>query len=166
MSDSKALDHASSSSSSSSSSPPANRQHDRLSAAKANIKFLVDPKTGPQPQQLRTRAFLRSVRYLTIFLFWRLVRYAKYAAVGALTAAVASTAIGSVVSGAAFVVAPTGLLGGATVGIVWAVAKFGWRRVHAKPRKGSQHHDGDPRTDEREDAEQTLAKREARVEPW
>lgn len=33
-----------------------------LSQAKANIKFLIDPKTGPQPNQLRTRAFLRSLR--------------------------------------------------------------------------------------------------------
>nr|POE98786.1 hypothetical protein CFP56_73664 [Quercus suber] len=92
-------------------------QQNRLAAAKTSIKFMLDPQTGPQPTQLRTRAFLRSLRYVTIFLFWRLVRYAKYAAVGALVAAVGSTAIGSVLSGAAFVVAPTGILGGAGVGL-------------------------------------------------
>ena len=141
-----------------------------FSQAKANIKFLIDPQKGPQPSQLRTRAFLRSLRYILVFSFWRLVRYAKYAAVGALTAAVASTAIGSVVSGAAFVIAPTGILGGAGVGLVWAVAKFGWRRAHKKLKKG-EHHGGDPRKDERDDAE--VGKREAdvrvptaRVEPW
>lgn len=141
-----------------------------LSQAKANIKFLIDPTTGPQPTQLRTRAFLRSLRYIIVFGFWRLIRYAKYAAAGALTAAVASTAIGSVVSGAAFVIAPTGILGGAGVGLVWAVAKFGWRRAHKKLREG-KHHDGDARNDERDDAETWNRATEvrlptARVEPW
>jgi len=78
-----------------------------LDKAKTAIKFLIDPQNGPQPTRLRTRAFLRSLRYLTIFAFWRLVRYAKYAAVGAIAAAVSGSVIGSVVSGAAFVVAPT-----------------------------------------------------------
>lgn len=106
-----------------------------------------------------------------MFSFWRLVRYAKYAAVGALTAAVASTVIGSVMSAAAFVIAPTGILGGAGVGLVWAVAKFGWRRAHKKLLNQGEHHGGDPRKDERGDAETGQREAEvrspsARVEPW
>lgn len=146
-------------------------ENDALSKSKVAIKFLVDPKTGPQPTHLRTRTILRSLRYVTIFIFWRLVRYAKYAAVGAIVAAVSGTAIGSVASGAAFLLAPTGILGGAGVGLLWAVGRFGWRRARA--RMDRRHHDesGDPRKDEQEDAhegaiEQERAIRLPRAEPW
>ncbi|RMY91702.1 hypothetical protein D0861_02928 [Hortaea werneckii] len=146
-------------------------EHDTLSKSKVAIKFLVDPKTGPQPTHLRTRTILRSLRYATIFIFWRLVRYAKYAAVGAIVAAVSGTAIGSVASGAAFLLAPTGILGGAGVGLLWAIGRFGWRRARA--RMDRRHHDesGDPRKDEQEDAhegavEQERAIRLPRAEPW
>lgn len=146
-------------------------EHDALSKSKVAIKFLVDPKTGPQPTHLRTRTILRSLRYATIFIFWRLVRYAKYAAVGAIVAAVSGTAIGSVASGAAFLLAPTGILGGAGVGLLWAIGRFGWRRARA--RMDRRHHDesGDPRKDEQEDAhegavEQERAIRLPRAEPW
>jgi hypothetical protein len=94
------------------------------------------------------------------------VRYAKYAATGALIAAVSGTAIGSLVSGVGFLVAPTGILGGAGVGLIWALAKFGWRRVGG--RKGATSED--PRRDEREDAEgaeeEVRAVRVPRTEPW
>lgn len=92
------------------------------------------------------------------------MRYAKYAATGALIAAVSGTAIGSLVSGVGFLVAPTGILGGAGVGLIWALAKFGWRRVG---RKGAASED--PRRDEREDAkgaEEERAVRVPRTEPW
>ena len=119
-----------------------------LDKAKTAIKYMLDPKTGPQPARLRTRTFLRSLRYIAIFAFWRLVRYAKYAAVGAIAAAVGGTVIGSVASGAAFVIAPTGIIGGAGMGIVWAVAKFGWRRTRGRMRKGEHDVHADPRKDE------------------
>ena len=83
---------------------------------------------------------------------------------GALATAVAGTAIGSVASGAAFVIAPTGILGGAGVGLLWAVGKFGWRRARARVdgKRG-----GDARRDEREDAEGEEVKvRVPRTEPW
>jgi len=84
-------------------------------------------------------------------------------------AAVSTTAIGSIASGAAFVVAPTGILGGAGVGLLWAVGKFGWRRARARVRRGE--HDGhvDPRKDEYEDA-QGVSRRDVvrppTADPW
>ncbi|PPJ53478.1 hypothetical protein CBER1_00414 [Cercospora berteroae] len=155
-------------------------QDTRLATTKFNMKYLFDPKNAShQPSQFRTRALLRSLRYVTIFIFWRVVRYAKYAAIGAITAALATTAIGSVVSGVGFVVAPTGIVGGATIGLVWAVAKFGWRRVWKDGKKsGEADGHGDARRDEREYAEgvDDLGRGErrvmevrtpgARVEPW
>nr|POE72340.1 hypothetical protein CFP56_12214 [Quercus suber] len=144
---------------------PNKDQRNRLAAAKTSIKFMLDPKTGPQPAQLHTRAFLRSLRYVTIFLFWRLVRYAKYAAVGAVVAAVGSTAVGSVLSGAAFVVAPTGILGGAGVGLLWAVARFGWKRASARIRRADHAVDADPRKDEHADAEGVPVIRPPRTDP-
>jgi len=136
----------------------------KLQKASDSIKYLYDPAHGPQPDRLRTRSLLRSARYIAIFIFWRLFRYAKYAATGALAAAVAGTAIGSVVSGAAFVIAPTGILGGAGMGLLWAVGKFGWRRA-----KKRMDRSGDPRRDEHEDAkggEEEVVVRVPRGEPW
>jgi hypothetical protein len=124
-----------------------------LAKAKQAIQYMADPKTGPQPAHLRTRAMLRSLRYITIFIFWRLVRYAKYAAVGALVAAISGTAIGSVASGAAFLIAPTGILGGAGVGLLWAIGRFGWRRARDRMRRGEHDEHANPRMDERADAE-------------
>jgi len=142
-------------------------QKTKLQKASDSIKYLYDPAHGPQPDRLRTRSLLRSARYIAIFIFWRLFRYAKYAATGALAAAVAGTAIGSVASGAAFVIAPTGILGGAGVGLLWAVGKFGWRRARARMERGGKG--GDPRRDEHEDAEGEVAEpvvRVPRTEPW
>lgn len=85
---------------------------------------------------------------------------------GALATAVAGTAIGSVVSGAAFVIAPTGILGGASVGLLWAVGKFGWRRARARVDGRGR---GDARRDEKEDAEgeeEEVKVRVPRTEAW
>ncbi|KAK5724809.1 hypothetical protein LTR15_004858 [Elasticomyces elasticus] len=146
----------------------AQRETTALAKAKNTIQYMIDPKTGAQPTRLRTRAFLRSFRYVLIFAFWRLVRYAKYAAVGAIVAAIGSTAIGSVVSGAAFVIAPTGILGGAGIGIMWAVAKFGWRRARARVQKGQHDGHADPRHDERADAQGVKDEevRPPKMDPW
>ena len=143
-----------------------------LTKTKQTLQYLYDPTTSPsQPSHLRTRSLLRTLRYLTIFLFWRLFRYAKYAATGALVTAVAGTAIGSVVSGAAFVIAPTGILGGAGVGVLWAVGRFGWRRARARVerRGGNGHREGDARRDEQADAvgeEERPVVGVPRTEPW
>lgn len=141
---------------------PPDHHKSTLTRASNTLAYLYDPTHGPQPARLRTRSLLRSARYLAIFLFWRLVRYAKYAAVGALATAVAGTAIGSAVSGAAFVVAPTGVLGGAGVGVLWALGRFGWRRARARVLgRGGE----DARNDERRDAEGEPV-RAPRTEPW
>ncbi|KAF2683806.1 hypothetical protein K458DRAFT_443344 [Lentithecium fluviatile CBS 122367] len=124
-------------------------QSTTLQRTRANLSFLVNPSTAPAPASRRTRAFLRTARYTLKFIFWRLVRYAKYAAIGSLTALVAGSAIGSVASGAAFFIAPTGIVGGAAVGLLWGVGKFGWRRLARKAGKGT----GDARRDERDDAQ-------------
>ena len=142
-------------------------QQTRLQKTTSHLKYLYSPTTANQPAHLRTRTLLRSFRYLALFVFWRVVRYAKYAATGALIAAVSGTAIGSLVSGGGFLVAPTGILGGAGVGLVWALAKFGWRRVG--PKSGRKGGEGDPRRDEREDAKGGEGEREVRgpgMEPW
>lgn len=139
-------------------------QQSHLQKTTSHLKYLYSPTPANQPAHLRTRTLLRSFRYLALFVFWRVVRYAKYAATGALIAAVSGTAIGSLVSGVGFLVAPTGILGGAGVGLIWALAKFGWRRVG---RKGAASED--PRRDEREDAkgaEEERAVRVPRTEPW
>lgn len=99
-----------------------------LQSTRTNLAFLVNPANAPVPASRRTRAFLKTARYTLRFLFWRLYRYAKYAAIGSITALVAGTAIGTVASGAAFVIAPPGILGGAVVGVLWAVAKYELRR--------------------------------------
>ncbi|KAF2084770.1 hypothetical protein K490DRAFT_9815, partial [Saccharata proteae CBS 121410] len=92
---------------------------------KSNLSYLINPSSAENaPTRFRTRAVLRSLRYISIFIFWRVIRYAKYALVGSLTAAIAGTAIGSVASGAAFVIAPPGILAGAGVGLLWGVGKF------------------------------------------
>lgn len=146
------------------------QQKSKISKATNTLKYLYDPTRGPQPSHLRTRTFLRSLRYISIFIFWRLVRYAKYAAMGALATAVAGTAIGSVASGAAFVIAPTGILGGAGVGLLWAVGKFGWRWARMRVDGRVRERGLDPRRDEREDAEgEEEVKpvvRVPRTEPW
>ncbi|GAB7334190.1 hypothetical protein MBLNU13_g06250t2 [Cladosporium sp. NU13] len=147
--------------------PPPDHQKSRLIKTTNTLKYLYDPTHGPQPSHLRTRSLLRSARYIAIFIFWRLVRYAKYAAMGALATAVAGTAIGSVVSGAAFVIAPTGILGGAGVGLFWAVGKFGWRRARARVERSGRGDDA--RGDERRDAEgdeEVKSARVPRTEPW
>ncbi|KAK5108993.1 hypothetical protein LTR62_007627 [Meristemomyces frigidus] len=152
--------------------PGTNQNPSTLSKARDSIKFLVDPKTGPQPHHLRTRALLRSLRYFTIFAFWRLIRYAKYALVGAAVAAISGTAIGSVVSGTAFLIAPTGVLGGAGVGVLWAIGKFGWRRARARYEGGrAREGRGDARADERDDAREGEGKGDVvikapRADPW
>ncbi|KAK6000281.1 hypothetical protein QM012_003913 [Aureobasidium pullulans] len=137
-----------------------------LQTAKRNLQFLYDPNSPNAPTRRRTRALLRTLRYALKFIFWRLVRYAKYAAVGAITAAIAGTAIGSVASGAAFVIAPTGILGGAGAGLLWGLGKFGWRSLARKIRSGEAHH-ADARADEQDEGRDVdPVKPPKMAEPW
>jgi len=99
-----------------------------LTALKRNFKYLVAPSSVSATQQPR----LRTLRYLTQFIFWRAVRWAKNAAVGALVAGISATAIGSVVTGAAWVVAPPTIGGGIVASVVWGVGKFLAGRVHRR----------------------------------
>jgi hypothetical protein len=101
-----------------------------LATTKRNLRYLYDPKTAPNAiRSRRTRTLLRVIRSATIFLFWRLVRYAKYVAIGSLVATIGAGALGTVFSGAAFVLAPTGIMGTVMAGSVWGVGRLVLRRV-------------------------------------
>lgn len=106
-----------------------------LATAKRNLSYLFNPKSANQsPARLRTRTFLRVLHYLGVFLFWRLVRWGKYALVGAAVAAVGATALGGVASGAAFVVAPPTIIGSLGMGLVWSVGRYGFRKATERTR--------------------------------
>lgn len=107
-----------------------------LKAAKRNLSYLYDPSHSPtHPTRFRTRALLRSIRYITIFIFWRLVRWAKYIAFGSLIAAVGATAVGGAVTGVAWIAAPPTLGAGIASAIVWQVGKWGARRLNRRWHK-------------------------------
>lgn len=73
-----------------------------LASATRNFSYLINPsKTTDHPQRFRTRAFLRTLNYVSKFIFWRIVRYAKYVAIGSLVAAIGATAFGGMISGVA-----------------------------------------------------------------
>jgi hypothetical protein len=106
-----------------------------LFSARRNLNYLISPTGAERPARLRTRALLRTVRYIGQFIFWRLVRWAKYIAVGSLVAAVGTTAIGGAVSGVAWVVAPPSIGAGILAAGVWGVGRFAARRLHARWKK-------------------------------
>lgn len=55
--------------------------------------------------------------------------------------------------GAAFFLAPTGILAGAGAGVMWALARFKWRKFRKTVKEGGK--DGaSARLDERNDAEE------------
>jgi hypothetical protein len=67
-----------------------------LSLAKRNFSYLMNPtKSADHSERLRTSALLRTLNYVGRYIFWRLVRYAKYVAIGSLVAAVGATAFGT-----------------------------------------------------------------------
>jgi hypothetical protein len=102
-----------------------------LTSAKQNLHYLFAPNSpsAPRPAHLRTRALLRSLRYIGIFIFWRVVRYAKYALVGSVVAAVGATAFGGLVSGVGWILAPPSILGTVAVGTAWAMGRWGFRKM-------------------------------------
>jgi hypothetical protein len=103
--------------------------------ARRNFKYLLNPQSSDRPGRLRTRALLRTFRYIGQFIIWRLVRWAKYAAVGALVAAISATAFGSVLSGAAWLAAPPTVGASIIAASVWGVGKFVARRLHKRWEK-------------------------------
>ena len=114
-----------------------------LVSAKRNFNYLINPsKAVDHPSRFRTRALLRSLHYITKFIFWRVVRYAKYVAIGSLVAAIGATAFGSVVTGVAWIAAPPTIGASAIAATVWWVGGFAARRIQkrwAKSRpKGAQ----------------------------
>ena len=120
-----------------------------LVSAKRNLNYLFSPNSAERPGRFRTRALLRSVRYISQFIFWRLVRWAKYVAVGGLVAAIGATAIGGAVSGVAWIAAPTSIGASIFAAGVWGVGRFAARRLHARWTK----HGGDVGAEVRERAE-------------
>ena len=98
--------------------------------AKRNFNYLVSPSTAGHQPRLRTRALLRTCRYIGQFIFWRVVRWAKFAAAGALVAIVGATAFGSVVSGVAWIAAPPSIGVGILASVIWGVGKYMARKLH------------------------------------
>ncbi|KAF1962366.1 hypothetical protein CC80DRAFT_487848 [Byssothecium circinans] len=125
------------------------RSRSALATTKQNLRYLYDPKTAPSQAiaSRRTRAALRAVRSAVIFIFWRAVRYAKYVAIGSLIATVGAGAFGTFVSGASFVLAPTGIAGTIVAGTVWGVGRFVLRRVRRRWKHGHGYGEEDERRD-------------------
>ena len=107
------------------------RSSSALHSAKRNLHYLFAPDSpnAPHPAHLRTRALLRSLRFIGIFIFWRIVRYAKYALVGSIIAAVGASALGGLVGGAAFVLAPPTIASSLGIGLIWALGKWGFQKM-------------------------------------
>jgi hypothetical protein len=105
-----------------------------LISARRNLSFLINPSkagTGNSPTRLRTRALLRTLRYISIFVFWRVVRYAKYIAIASVVASVGAAASGVIAPFAWLAAPPT--MGAAILSAgVWGVGRFGARRLHRR----------------------------------
>jgi hypothetical protein len=106
--------------------------------ARRNFSYLINPSSPSQPARLRTRAFLRTFRYISQFIIWRLVRWAKYAAVGALVAAVGATAFGTAVSGVAWIAAPPTVGASILAATIWGTGRFVARRLHKRWKKSGE----------------------------
>jgi hypothetical protein len=126
-----------------------------FTTAKHNLRYLYDPKTASPsdlPSRRRTRAALRVLRSTLQFVFWRLVRYAKYVAIGSLIATISAGALGTVVSGAGFVLAPTGIAGTIVAGSIWGAGRFVLRRLHNRWEHGHGYGEREGEWEERRGA--------------
>jgi len=118
------------------------RSRSALASTRRNLRYLYDPKTAPNAvSSRRTRALLRVLRSGVIFTFWKLVRYAKYVAIGSLVATIGAGAFGTVVSGAGFVLAPTGIAGTIFAATVWGIGRFAVKKVKKRWGVGQDHED-------------------------
>ncbi|RMZ87491.1 hypothetical protein DV736_g5282, partial [Chaetothyriales sp. CBS 134916] len=122
-----------------------------LIKARRNFNFLISPDSAAdRPARLRTRAFLRAVHSISQFFIWRLVRWAKYAALGLVVAALGATAVGSVVTGVAWIAAPPTIGTSILVACTWGVGKFVARRLHQR-WKATGGDEGEAAREHRED---------------
>lgn len=105
------------------------------------------------PASLRTRSTLKSLRYVFKFVFWRLVRYFKYAAIAAGTTALAGTLIGTALPAVGALLVPSVPVA-AAIGLTTSVIKFTWRHRGNRFRQGwiAGGEGRDPRKDEEGDA--------------
>ncbi|GAA5959839.1 hypothetical protein JCM8115_004874 [Rhodotorula mucilaginosa] len=151
--------------------PPRPAQSTKLTQARAGLAYLVNPATHPAPGSLVTRSSLKTFRYVLKFVFWRLVRYAKYAAVGAATAALAGTVLGTALPWLGALIVPS-MPVAAAMGATTALIKFTWRHTGNRFMRG-WHAAGegrDARADEAGDAKEASeelsrsARRAARAE--
>lgn len=127
-----------------------------LKNARRNFSYLINPTTaGADQPRLRTRALLRTLRYISQFVFWRVVRWAKYAAVGALVAAVGATAFGSVVTGAAWLAAPPTIATSVFASVIWGVGKYMARKMHRRWEKTGKD-EGQIEREDKEDGRGTV----------
>ncbi|RAL64854.1 hypothetical protein DID88_001450 [Monilinia fructigena] len=112
------------------------RSSSALTSITQNIHYLLSPSSpnSPKPVRFRTRALLRALHSITVFIFWRLVRYAKYTAVGSIVAALSATTIGSFVTGIGWAVAPTGVVGVLGMSTLWWVGKWGFSKTNIGKR--------------------------------
>lgn len=120
-----------------------------LATTKQNLRYLYSPKAAGAGavSSRRTRALLRVLRSSIIFVFWRVVRYAKYVAIGSLVATIGAGAIGTFVSGAGFVLAPTGIAGTIIASSVWGIGRFAVRRVRGRWERGHGHDDAEEKAE-------------------
>ncbi|KNG46202.1 hypothetical protein DDE82_006820 [Stemphylium lycopersici] len=126
------------------------RSNSALASTRRNLRYLYDPKSAPNAvSSRRTRALLRVLRSSVIFAFWKIVRWAKYVAIGSLVATVGAGAFGTFVSGAGFVLAPTGIAGTIFAATVWGVGRFAIGRV--KKRWGDRSGYEDEEEEEEEE---------------
>ncbi|KAF1847353.1 uncharacterized protein K460DRAFT_275570 [Cucurbitaria berberidis CBS 394.84] len=131
-----------------------------LASTKTNLRYLYDPKTAHGVNSRRTRALLRVLRSSVIFIFWRVVRYAKYVAIGSLVATIGAGVFGTFVSGAGFVLAPTGILGTVVAGTTWGIGRLAVRRLRGRWDRGHGYGDAEQQRDER------LTQRGPEAMPW
>ncbi|KAJ8068950.1 hypothetical protein OCU04_002631 [Sclerotinia nivalis] len=112
------------------------RSSSALTSLTQNIQYLISPgsPTSPKPVRFRTRALLRALHSITAFIFWRVIRYAKYAVVGSIVAALSATTIGSFATGIGWVVAPTGIVGVLGMSSLWWVGKWGFSKTQMGKR--------------------------------
>ncbi|EUC29831.1 hypothetical protein COCCADRAFT_105571 [Bipolaris zeicola 26-R-13] len=146
------------------------RSTSALASTRRNLRYLYDPKTAPNVvSSRRTRALLRVLRSSIIFVFWRIVRYAKYVAIGSLVATVGAGAFGTFVSGAGFVLAPTGIAGTIFAATVWGVGRYAVGKVKKRWGVGRGYEDEE---EEEELREMRRKRTDARMEygaeamPW
>lgn len=113
-----------------------------LKNARRNFNYIVsrDVPKDQRPLHFRTRVILRTFRYIGQFVIWRLVRWAKYIAVGTLVAAVGATAFGSVISGVAWIAAPPTFGASILAATIWGVGKFTAKRLHKRWNSTGRDH--------------------------